>query len=191
MVICTGTFSKMLMPALRIGYLVASGPVYDWLLERKQMIDLTTSNFVQRALKAYISVGRYEINLNRARRVYRQRRDAMLAALSHYMPEGTHWIVPKGGIFIWLRLPMDLSANELYIIARREGVSFAPGTLFFPGKKDSSSLRLNFSIQPPEIIEEGIRRLGRAIERNTELKSKTGGASLNTKDQISLHQQDL
>lgn len=165
MVISAGTFSKMLMPALRIGYLVASGPVYDWLLERKQMLDLATSDLVQRALEAYISVGRYEINLHRARKIYRQRRDVMVAALHHYLPPETHWLTPKGGIFIWLRLPAGLSASDLYDTARQEGVAYAPGALFFPGEKDLSYLRLNFTIHPPDDIEEGIRRLGRAVER--------------------------
>ena len=191
MVIYTGTFSKMLMPALRIGYLVASGPVYDWLLERKQMIDLATSNLVQRALEAYISVGRYEINLNRARKVYRERRDAMLSALDNYIPEGTHWITPKGGIFIWLRLPGDLSANDLYPLAKREGVLYAPGTMFSPGEGESSCLRLNFSIQRPEKIEEGIRRLGRAIERTYEQQSNEGGTSLPAKEKNSARDQVL
>lgn len=168
MVICAGTFSKMLMPALRIGYLVASGPVYGWLLERKQMIDLATSDLVQRALESYISVGRYEINLHRAQRVYRQRRDAMVDALGYTMPEGTSWTTPKGGLFIWLRLPAGISSDDLYAFAIREGVKYAPGELFFSGEKEESYLRLNFTIHNPETIEEGIRRLSRAVERYLE-----------------------
>jgi DNA-binding transcriptional MocR family regulator len=128
---------------------------------------------IQRALEAYITVGRYEIHLHRAQREYRQRRDAMVASLNQYMRKGTHWITPKGGIFIWLRLPAGLSANDLYPVAMQEEVTYAPGALFFPGEKDYSYLRLNFSILPPEEIEEGIRRLGRAIELCIDIQAKT------------------
>jgi DNA-binding transcriptional MocR family regulator len=110
--------------------------------------------------------------LHRAQREYRQRRDAMVTSMNHHMPKGTHWITPKGGIFMWLRLPEGLSANDLYPIAMREGVTYAPGALFFPGEKDYSYLRLNFSIQPPEKIEEGIRRLGRAVEHCMDMQTK-------------------
>jgi GntR family transcriptional regulator/MocR family aminotransferase len=173
-VIYTSTFSKMLMPGLRVGFLVAEGPVYERLLACKRVTDLATSSLMQRALEAYITVGRYQAHLRRTCRVYRRRRDTMLAALARHMPAGTKWQTPQGGLFIWLHLcradrcrhlPAGLSANELYPLAGQEGVAFAPGTLCFPGERGQSYLRLNFSINPPEVIEEGIQRLGRAIER--------------------------
>jgi GntR family transcriptional regulator/MocR family aminotransferase len=176
MVIYTGTFSKMLMPTLRIGYLVASGPVYDWLLERKEMVDLATSNLVQRALEAYITVGRYELHLHRAQREYRQRRDAMVTSLRQHMPKGTQWATPRGGIFIWLRLPVDISTDDLYPIALQEKVTFTPGALFFPNEKEYAYMRLNFSIQPPEMIKEGVRRLGQAVERYRRMGSEVNEA---------------
>lgn len=164
-VIYVSTFSKILMPALRVGFLVASGPVFEQLLAYKRFSDLATSNLMQRALEAYITVGRYQTHLRRACREYRRRRDAMLAALTHHAPAGTQWVTPQGGLFLWLQLPDGLSANELYPVALKEGVSFAPGSLFFPGQRDQPYLRLNFVSHSPDIIEEGIRRLSRAIER--------------------------
>ena len=164
-VIYVSTFSKVLMPALRVGFLVASGPVYERLLAYKRFSDLATSNLMQRALEAYITVGRYQIHLRRACHEYRRRRDAMLAALARYAPDGTRWITPQGGLFLWLQLPDGLSADELYPIALEEGVSFTPGSVFFPGRREQSCLRLNFVSHPTDVIEEGVRRLGQAVER--------------------------
>ncbi len=164
-VIYTSTFSKMLMPGIRVGFLVAEGPVYEQLLACKRATDLATSNLMQRALEAYITVGRYQAHLRRACRLYRQRRDAMLDALERYMPDGTQWQLPQGGLFIWAQLPGGLAATALYPLAGKEGVAFAPGSFFFPGERPQSHLRLNFVIQPVEAIEEGIRRLGQAVEQ--------------------------
>ena len=164
-VIYTSTFSKMLVPGLRVGFLVAEGPVYERLLACKKVIDLATSSLAQRVLEAYITVGRYQAHLRRICRVYRSRRDTMLAALERCMPPGTAYQTPQGGLFIWLRLPAGLSAIELAPLAGEEGVAFAPGPLFSPGGHAQSYLRLNFVMHPPEVIEDGILRLGRAVER--------------------------
>jgi GntR family transcriptional regulator/MocR family aminotransferase len=164
-VIYVSTFSKVLMPALRVGFLVASGPVYEQLLDYKRFGDLATSNLMQRALEAYITVGRYQAHLRRARRECQRRRDAMLEALTRHAPAGTRWISPQGGLFLWVRLPGSLSADELYPTALEEGVGFAPGSLFFPGQREQSYLRLNFVSHPPGVIAEGIKRLSLAIER--------------------------
>jgi GntR family transcriptional regulator/MocR family aminotransferase len=164
-VIYINTFSKMLMPGLRVGYLVASGPVIDRLMACKQATDLSTCNPIQRALEAYISVGRYKAHLRRVCKFYCQRRDAMVAALKQYMPPGVQWQTPQGGMFLWLRLPEACSANDLFPLAGEEGVIYAPGSIFFPGEREQPFLRLNFVMNPPEIIQEGIRRLGSAIHR--------------------------
>ena len=164
-VIYTSTFSKMLMPGLRVGFLVASGPVYERLLACKRVTDLASSNLMQRALEAYITVGRYQAHLRRACQTYLRRRDAMLDALGRYLPASARYLPPQGGLFVWLQLPTGLSANELYPVAAEEGVTFAPGSLFFPAERTQPYLRLNFAMHPPDGIKEGIRRLGRAVER--------------------------
>jgi GntR family transcriptional regulator/MocR family aminotransferase len=164
-VIYINTFSKVLMPGLRIGYLVASGPIYDRLIACKHAIDLATCNLVQRALDAYVSVGRYQAHVRRACRLYRKRRDAMVEALKHHLPAGFHWYTPRGGLFIWLRLPEKSSASDLFSYAGEEGVTYAPGSIFFPGERKQPFLRLNFTLNQPEIITEGVRRLDRAFKR--------------------------
>ncbi len=162
-VIYVGTFSKMLMPGLRIGFLVADGPIYEQLVKLKRVNDLTTSTLIQRALEVYVTVGRYQAHLHRSCQLYRKRRDAMLLAIRRHLPSGTQVIEPQGGLFIWLRLPEPLSALALLPLAAEEGVRYAPGTRFFPNRADGEGyLRLNFATQTPDDIEEGIMRLGNA-----------------------------
>ncbi|MBI2331820.1 MAG: PLP-dependent aminotransferase family protein [Chloroflexi bacterium] len=130
-VIYVSTFSKMLMPGLRVGFIVADGPVYESLLNFKRLSDLATSTLIQRALDAYMTVGRYQTYLHRSSQIFRTRRDAMLDAIGRHLPSGISFEAPKGGLFIWLQLPKLLSANELLPIACKEGVAFAPGNSFF------------------------------------------------------------
>lgn len=165
-VIYISTFSKMLMPGLRVGFLVADGPVYDGLVNFKRINDLATSALVQRALEAYVTVGRYQAHLRRSCQVFRKRRDVMVTAMQRYLPKGIRFDPPQGGLFIWLQLPHGLSSEELLTVAMEEGVDFAPGTAFFPdGTQGTSWLRLNFVAQAPAQIEEGIKRLGKSIKR--------------------------
>jgi DNA-binding transcriptional MocR family regulator len=159
------------MPGIRVGYLVASGPVYERVLAWKRITDLASSNLLQRALEAYITVGRYEAHLHRARRVYRCRRDAMIVALGRHLPSEVSWSHPHGGLFIWLRFPEGLSVEGLYPLALEEGVNFLPGALCFPAEKSYHHIRLNFATHSPEHIEEGIRRLGSAVGRYIEQMS--------------------
>ncbi len=165
-VIYISTFSKMLMPGLRVGFLAAEGPIYDSLVKYKRVNDLTTSNLHQRALEAYVTVGRYQAHLRRTSLIYRKRRDAMLQAINRYLPAAVTVDPPQGGLFAWLRLPEGLSAERLLPLACREGVAFAPGAAFFPCNSDGDRfLRLNFVSQPAEETAEGIMRMGKAIKR--------------------------
>ncbi len=165
-VIYVSTFSKMLMPGLRVGFIVADGPVYDSLLNFKRLSDLATSTLIQRALDAYVTVGRYQAYLHRSCQTFRKRRDAMLDAIDRHLPPDVSFDAPKGGLFIWLRLPESLAASELLPVACKEGVSFAPGNFFFTdGLSGREWIRLNFASQPVEDIEEGVRRLGVAVRR--------------------------
>jgi GntR family transcriptional regulator/MocR family aminotransferase len=165
-VLNTGTFSKMLMPGLRMGYLVAQGPVFALLTERKRVNDLTTSPLLQRTLEAYVTVGRYQAHLRRSCRLYKRRRDAMLAAVARHLPPEVTFQPPQGGLFLWLDWPPRFPPEALEAAAAAEGVEYAAGARFFPDPADGAGfLRLNFAVQNEEAIEEGIRRLGRAFEQ--------------------------
>jgi GntR family transcriptional regulator/MocR family aminotransferase len=167
-VIHVSTFSKILMPGLRVGFLVAEGPVYNSLVNFKRVNDLATSTLVQRALEAYVTVGRYQSHLRRSCQIFRKRRDAMLSAIQRHLPDEIHLDPPQGGLFIWLQLPEKLSSEKLLPLAWEEGVSFASGTGFFPdGVGGENWLRLNFVAQAPDQIEDGIKRLGKALKRLT------------------------
>lgn len=165
-VIYVGTFSKILMPGLRIGFIAADGPIYDRLVFQKQIFDLATSTLMQRALDVYVTIGRYQAHVHRSCQVYRRRRDAILAAIQQYLPSDTLVDPPKGGLFVWLEMPDGISTSQLLPLALEEGVVYAPGTRFFPDPaRGDRYLRLNFATQTPDEIQEGIRRLARAIRR--------------------------
>ena len=163
-VLYASTFSKMLMPGLRIGFLVTDGPVREAVAAAKHAHDMATSNLLQRALEAYVTVGRYRAHLRRSCRLYRGRRDAALAAVARHLPAATRVDPPSGGLFLWLRLPAGISAAALLPEAVAAGMAFAPGGRFFPDPVDGDGcLRLNFAAQPPEVLERGIERLGRVL----------------------------
>lgn len=165
-VIYISTFSKMLMPGLRVGFIVAEGPVYESLVNFKRVHDLATSALIQRALEAYVTVGRYQAHLRRSCQIFRKRRDVMVSAIRRYLPAGVHFDIPQGGLFIWLQLPPELDSEELLPLAWEEGVDFAAGNPFFPdGIQGRNWIRLNFVGQEPSHIEVGIKRLGKAIKR--------------------------
>lgn len=161
-VIYVSTFSKMLMPGLRVGFLAAEGPIYEKLAACKRLNDLGSSNLIQRALEAYVTVGRYQAHLRRSCLAYRKRRDAMAAAIARYLPTGIRAATPQGGFFVWLELPGRSSAERLLSCACENGVAFACGSTFYmDGAGGERFIRLNFAAHPPEEIEEGIKRLGK------------------------------
>ncbi|HEX4984312.1 MAG TPA: PLP-dependent aminotransferase family protein, partial [Ilumatobacteraceae bacterium] len=176
-VIYVGTFSKLLMPGLRVGFLVADGPILEQLGLRKQVQDLTTSPLTQRIVDRYVTVGRYQAHLRRTTRAYRDRRDALHAAVQEFIPGAT--IAPShGGLFAWLRPSGSVSTQTLLSFALDEGVDFAPGNRFFVNPTDGDHfLRLNFATRTPDEISQGIRRLGIAVHRaNRDARRVTGTA---------------
>lgn len=165
-VIYTGTFSKLLMPGLRVGFVAAEGPVFAALARLKRVSDLVTSTLTQRALDEYVTVGRYQAHVRRSCLAYRRRRDTLAQAVARHMPRGTQLVAPQGGLFAWLRLPGDVSSLALQPLAAEEGVAFAPGTRFFVRPADGEPfLRLNFAVLAQPEIDDGVRRLARALRR--------------------------
>ncbi len=162
-VLYLNSFSKVLLPGIRVGYVVASGHVRERFVAAKQSADLFTSSLMQRALAEYLAAGHLDHHLVRVCQVYRARRDAMLEGLARHLPTDAHWSIPQGGLCLWVTLSSDISAVQLYLTAINYGVAFAVGSVFFPEQCPCASFRLNFTAHRPELIEEGLRRLGKAL----------------------------
>jgi 2-aminoadipate transaminase len=160
------TFSKTLAPGLRLGWIVAPEQIVKRFIQAKQGADLHTSTLVQYLAYDICQRGLIRAHVRKIRRIYRERRDAMLRAMEEHFPPGVTWTRPQGGLFLWARMPDCLDAEKLLEVAVEEKVAFVPGKAFYPSGSDGRCcMRLNFSYSPPDIIEEGIQRLGRAIKR--------------------------
>jgi 2-aminoadipate transaminase len=167
-VIYLSTFSKVMAPGLRLGWIVAPPDVITHLVQLKQCADLHTSTFTQMVAYEVAKDGFLEEHVKLIRRVYGERRDAMLEALHNYFPPEVIWTHPKGGLFLWVTLPPGIDTMELLDTALRQDVAFVPGDPFFPGGDTGSHMRLNFSNAQPEQIREGIRRLSIAVAHELE-----------------------
>ena len=168
-VIYLGTFSKIMAPGLRVGWIVAPAPLIDKLVIAKQGTDLQASTFTQMLAYEFTRSEFQEQHIERICSVYSERRDYMLAAMQRHFPENVRWTKPKGGMFLWVVLPEEINANELLAEALKYNVAFVPGTTFFTEPGHDNTLRLNFSYSNLETIEEGITRLGKVFARmNTE-----------------------
>ena len=162
-VIYLSTFSKILFPGLRLGWVAAPRPVIERLSQIKQLADLHCSTLVQGAVHEFCQRGELDKHLDRVRDLYRQRRDAMLVALTEYAPTGLEWEEPQGGFNLWCRLPSGLKARQLMAEAAAKRVALVPGEVFYPDGGGQEEMRLNFSCPPVSQIEEGIQRLGVAL----------------------------
>ena len=162
-VIHTNAFTKVLLPGIRIGYLIA-GEAYNERLSRvKQAADISTSGLHQRAIHLLLERGVLAQQLERNRIELRRRRVAALAAAQRYFPAGSKWFSPQGGLYLWVELPeRGPSAAETFIAALQRDVAFAIGGLFYTGDGGSHAMRLNFGIHRPAAIDEGFGRIGAA-----------------------------
>lgn len=163
LVIHASGFSKILLPGTRIGYLIVSGVLRDRLARMKQAADVCTPGLNQRAMQVYLANGMLIGHLNRVRAELRTRCEAACTAARDYLPAGSEWNEPSGGLYLWVRLPDEgPTAAELYATAIQHGVAYAVGTLFHTNGEGSRYLRLNFGTHRPKRIVEGIKRLGAA-----------------------------
>ena len=158
-----GTFSKVLAPGLRLGYLVAPQALMPKLLQAKQAADLHTPGFNQRVVHEVIRNGFLDRHVPTIRALYKSQRDAMLAALERHMPEGVRWNRPAGGMFLWVELGARMSAVDLLPLAVERGVAFVPGAPFFAEGAQANTLRLSFVTASAAQIETGVEALGQAI----------------------------
>jgi 2-aminoadipate transaminase len=162
-VVYLGSFSKVLCPGLRVGWIVASSEIMAQYNLAKQNHDLHTSAFDQELINAYLEEEDLSAQIERLRSSYAARCQAMLTALGNEFPAGTRFTRPEGGLFTWVELPGGINARKILALAMREKVSFIPGEGFYATQPCPSTMRLNFSAMGPEKIEQGIAILGRIV----------------------------
>ncbi|MBO0783182.1 MAG: PLP-dependent aminotransferase family protein [Ktedonobacteraceae bacterium] len=162
-VIQLNTFSKVLTPGLRLGWVVAQADVIRKLVLAKQGADLHTATFNQMIAYEIARDGFLEEHVPLIRQTYRERRDIMLAALEENFPDNVRWTRPQGGMFLWVTLPEGVDAALLLKDALEYRIAFVPGEAFHPCGGGANTMRLSFSNAKPEQIDEGIRRLGRLL----------------------------
>ena len=159
-----GSFSKVLTPGFRLGYLIAPKELYPKLLQAKQAADLHTPGFNQRVVHEVIRNGFLDQHVPSIRARYKANRDAMAAALGEHLPAGCEWQSPAGGMFFWIRLPAGLDAMALLERAVEAGVAYVPGAAFYAQQPDPRTLRLSFVTLTPALIAEGVAILGGVLK---------------------------
>ena len=158
-----GSFSKVMAPGLRLGWLRAPTDLLRACVVAKQAADLHTPTVNQLAAARYLADNDLDAHVARVAAVYRDRRDAMLAGLPDSLPEGSSWERPEGGMFLWARLPESYDTTELLARVVRQDVAYVPGAPFYAGEPERSTMRLCFVTQTPGEIREGLRRLGAGL----------------------------
>ncbi|MGW5636367.1 aminotransferase-like domain-containing protein [Streptomyces sp. NPDC003832] len=158
-----GSFSKVMAPGLRLGWLRAPQELRRACAVAKQAADLHTPTVNQLAAARYLADQDLDAHVSRVARVYGERRDAMLAGLADALPDGSTWNRPEGGMFLWARLPDSYDTAALLPEVVREDVAYVPGAPFHAGAPDTATLRLCFVTETPDRIREGLRRLGRGL----------------------------
>ena len=165
-VIYLSSFSKVLMPGLRIGLLAPPPHLLDVLIAAKRLADLQSPQLTQRALALYLRDAHWGAHLRTVRTLYRERRDVMLAQLRRSFPAEVRWTTPAGGLSLWVALPPGLRSVDLYLAALERGVAFAPGEAFFAEAPAISYFRLSYGGQTPELIARGIGVLGELVHEH-------------------------
>ena len=169
-----GSFSKVLAPGLRLGFLVAPKSLYPKLLQAKQAADLHSPGFNQRMVAEVMKDGFLAHHVPSIRALYKSQRDAMLAALAREMPDDVRWNKPAGGMFLWARLPEGMRAVELLPRAVEKNVAFVPGAAFYADKADERSLRLSFVTASVQQINAGVAALAAAIRESRPSQASPG-----------------
>jgi 2-aminoadipate transaminase len=163
-VLYLGSFSKVLAPGLRLGYIVAPPALYPKLLQAKQAADLHSPIFNQRVVHEVIRNGFLDTHVPAIRALYKTHRDAMQTSLAKHLGGVAQWVTPVGGMFFWIELPEHIDAVALLPIAVEAGMAFVPGAAFYANAPRKNTLRLSFVTSPPEKIEQGIAALARVLK---------------------------
>ncbi|MDD5067770.1 MAG: PLP-dependent aminotransferase family protein [bacterium] len=159
-----GSFSKIVVPSFRIGWVAARKDILDKLIIAKQASDLHSNYFCQRVISRYLKENDIDAHIAVIRDVYGKQRDAMIQAIREFFPSEAGYTQPEGGMFLWVTLPRHLSAMDVFEKAIGQKVVFVPGDPFYVGKKNVNTMRLNFSCMDEETIREGIKRLGNVLK---------------------------
>lgn len=167
-VLYLGTFSKTLAPGFRVGWVVAPHAIREKLVLAAESAVLSPSSFSQLVVSEYLATADWQGQIATFRDVYRQRRNAMLRALSDFLPE-LSWTTPAGGFYVWVWLPEALDSKQMLPRAVRELVAYTPGTAFYADGQGQHALRLSFCYPTPERIREGVRRLATVIRGELDL----------------------
>jgi 2-aminoadipate transaminase len=161
-----GTFSKTLAPGLRVGWINCPEVLMERFIQAKQGADLHTGTLVQYIANDICQRGILKQHVKRLREVYKERRDTMLEALAEFWPAECSWTHPQGGLFLWAEVPEAINTLDFLQLALEERVAYVPGVHFYPNQDGGfNAMRLNFSYSQPEVIVEGIRRLGVALKK--------------------------
>jgi 2-aminoadipate transaminase len=165
-VIALGTFSKILCPGLRLAWIMAPSEWMDRMVVAKQSMDLCCPTYNQLIVAEFMKRGLMQKQVESIRRLYSKKVEAMLTALKKYMPKGVTWTHPEGGLFLWVKLPKKMSANDLLPKAIENKVAYVVGSAFYCNGKGQNTMRLNFSYPTEQQIDEGIQRLAKMIREN-------------------------
>ena len=160
-----GTFSKIVSPGMRMGWIVAPPEVMDKLVTAKQASDLHSNYFTQRVVYQYLQDNEVDSHIQNIRKLYKAQRDQMVQSIKEYLPEGIKHTAPEGGMFLWVTLPEGMSSMDLFELAMEEKVAFVPGETFYTANPEKNTMRLNFSNSSEEEIVEGMKRLGNATRK--------------------------
>jgi len=159
-VIALRTFSKISFPGLRLGWIVAREDIMNKIVIAKQAADLCSPALTQYIAYEFISRGWMDEYLTVVRKEYPKKKNAMIAALEQYFPNGSSWTDPQGGLFVWVKTPDDIDTAAIFREAIAAKVAYVVGIAFYPHRDDNGHMRLNFSAVDPEHITEGVHRLG-------------------------------
>jgi 2-aminoadipate transaminase len=163
-VVTLRTFSKIFAPGFRLGWVVAHKNIVSKLVVAKQPVDLCSSPFAQYIAAEFLKQGLLEPHIEKIRKMYRTRRDAMLQSLERHMPPEVRWTRPEGGLFLWVTCPESIETDEMFHDAVKENVAYVIGSAFHCDGSGRNTMRLNFSYPTVEMIEEGIARLAKVIK---------------------------
>jgi 2-aminoadipate transaminase len=173
-VVYLSSFSKTLAPGLRVAWAVCPPEMVQNLVMAKQGSDLQTNSLAQAMACEFLRRGWLPDQIERIRRVYQERCGAMCDAIDEFFPEGVHYVRPQGGLFLWVQVPEGCDTIALLKEAAKQGVAFVPGAPFYANGGGENTIRMSYASVPPDLIREGIRRLGNVLKEQLAACARQG-----------------